>query len=113
ETPQEFEARAALLPPGIQVQTYVNQTTVEEEAPRARELVAHASELLEKLVGDIRLGQSFEVERVEDIVDDMVESIVRNPQALMWVAKLREQDIATYGHGLQGSVDPTARGPHL
>ena len=113
ETPQEFEARAALLPPGIQVQTYVNQTTVEEEAPRARELVAHASELLEKLVGDIRLGQSFEVERVEDIVDDMVESIVRNPQALMWVAKLREQDIATYGHGLQVSVYLTAFGRHL
>jgi len=113
ETAQEFEARAALLPPGIPVQTYVNQTTVEEEAPRAREVVAVAGELLDKLVADIRLGQSFEVERVEDIVDDMVESIVRNPQALMWVAKLREQDITTYGHGLQVSVYLTAFGRHL
>ena len=104
ETPQEFEARAALLPPGIEVQTYVNQTTVEEEAPRAREVVTQATNLLEKLVSDIKLGQSFEVERVEEIVDDMVESIVRNPQALMWVARLREQDITTYGHGLQVSV---------
>ena len=113
ETAQEFEARAALLPPGIQVQTYLNQTTVEEEAPRARDLVAQASNLLEKLVSDIRLGQSFEVERVQDIVDDMVESIVRNPQALMWVARLREQDIATYGHGLQVSVYLTSFGRHL
>ncbi|HUP98001.1 MAG TPA: HD-GYP domain-containing protein [Usitatibacter sp.] len=113
ETPQEFEARAALLPPGIEVQTYVNQTTVEEEAPRAREVVAHATTLLEQLVADIRLGQSFEVERVEDIVDDMVESIVRNPQALMWVAKLREQDITAYGHGLQVSVYLTSFGRHL
>jgi HD-GYP domain-containing protein (c-di-GMP phosphodiesterase class II) len=113
ETPQEFEARAALIPAGIQVQTYVNQTTVEEEAPRAREVVAQASGLLEKLVSDIRLGQSFEVERVEDIVDDMVESIVRNPQALMWVARLREQDIVTYGHGLQVSVYLTSFGRHL
>ena len=113
ETPQEFEARAALMPPGIQVQTYVNQTTVEEEAPRAREVVSQAGTLLDKLVADIRLGQSFEVERVEDIVDDMVESIVRNPQALMWVAKLREQDITTYGHGLQVSVYLTSFGRHL
>ena len=113
ETPQEFEARAALLPPGVEVQTYVNQTTVEEEAPRAREVVAQATGLLEKLVADIRLGQSFEVERVEDIVDDMVESIVRNPQALMWVAKLREQDITAYGHGLQVSVYLTSFGRHL
>jgi HD-GYP domain-containing protein (c-di-GMP phosphodiesterase class II) len=113
ETPQEFEARAALLPPGIPVQTYVNVTTVEEEAPRAREVMAHAGELLDKLVSDIRLGQSFEVERVEEIVDDMVESIVRNPQALMWVAKLREQDITSYGHGLQVSVYLTSFGRHL
>ena len=113
ETPAEFEARASLLPPGIEVQTYVNQTTVEEEAPRAREVVAQASGLLEKLVADIRLGRSFEVERVEDIVDDMVESIVRNPQALMWVAKLREQDITAYGHGLQVSVYLTSFGRHL
>jgi HD-GYP domain-containing protein (c-di-GMP phosphodiesterase class II) len=113
ETPQEFEARAALLPAGIEVQTYVNQTTVEEEAPRAREVVTQATNLLEKLVSDIKLGQSFEVERVEEIVDDMVESIVRNPQALMWVARLREQDIATYGHGLQVSVYLTSFGRHL
>ena len=113
ETPQEFEARASLLPPGIDVQTYQNLVTVEEEAPRAREVVAQASDLLEKLVADIRLGQSFEVERVEEIVDGMVESIVRNPQALMWVARLREQDIATYGHGLQVSVYLTSFGRHL
>jgi HD-GYP domain-containing protein (c-di-GMP phosphodiesterase class II) len=113
ETPQEYEARAALIPAGVQVQTYVNVTTVEEEAPRAREVVAVAGELLDKLVADIRLGQSFEVERVEEIVDDMVESIVRNPQALMWVAKLREQDITAYGHGLQVSVYLTSFGRHL
>ena len=113
ETPQEFEARASLLPPGIEVQTYHNQATVEEEAPRAREVVSQATDLLDKLVADIRIGQSFEVERVEEIVDDMVESIMRNPQALMWVAKLREQDIGAYGHGLQVCVYLTSFGRHL
>lgn len=113
ETPQEFEARASLLPPGTPVQTYQNLVTVEDEAPRAREVVANATDLLDKLVGDIRLGQSFEVERVEEIVEDMVDSIVRNPQALMWVAKLREQDITAYGHGLQVSVYLTSFGRHL
>jgi HD-GYP domain-containing protein (c-di-GMP phosphodiesterase class II) len=113
ETPQELEARASLLPPGIEVQTYQTVVSVEEEAPRAREVVHHAGNLLDKLVSDIRIGQSFEVERVEEIVDDMVDSIVRNPQALMWVARLREQDIATYGHGLQVSVYLTSFGRHL
>jgi HD-GYP domain-containing protein (c-di-GMP phosphodiesterase class II) len=113
ETAQEFEARASLLPPGVEVQTYQNVVSVEEEAPRAREVVTHASDLLTKLVADIRIGQSFEVDRVEEIVDDMVDSIVRNPQALMWVARLREQDISAYGHGLQVSVYLTSFGRHL
>jgi len=113
ETPQEFEARASLLPPGIAVQTYVNQSSIEAEVPVAREIVATAGDLLDKLVSDIRLGQSFEVDRVEEIVDDMVDSIVRNPQALMWVARLRETDITTYGHGLQVSVYITSFARHL
>src|SRR5262249_23401824 len=113
ETAQEYAARAALIPAGLQVQTYHNVVSVEEEAPRAREVVSTAAGLLDKLVHDIRLGQSFEVERVEEIVDDMVDSIVRNPDALMWVARLREQDIATYGHGLQVSVYLTSFGRHL
>jgi HD-GYP domain-containing protein (c-di-GMP phosphodiesterase class II) len=113
ETPQEFAARAELLPPGIEVQTYVDQVTVEEETPIAQAAVSRASDLLAKLVQDIRLGQSFEVERIGEIVEDMVESIMRNPDAAMWVARLREEDISTYGHGLQVSVYLTAFGRHL
>ncbi len=113
ETPQEFATRAALLPPGIEVQTYTDQVTVEQEVPVARETVVRASDLLAKLVNDVRLGGSFEIERVEEIVEGMVESIVRNPDALMWVARLREQDISSYGHGLQVSVYLTAFGRHL
>ena len=113
ETPQEFAARAELLPPGVAVQTYVDQVSVEDEVPRAQAAVEHASGLLDKLVQDIRLGQSFEIERVEEIVGDMVESVVRNPDAAMWIARLREEDIATYGHGLQVSVYLTAFGRHL
>jgi HD-GYP domain-containing protein (c-di-GMP phosphodiesterase class II) len=113
ETPHEYEARVALAPPGVTVTTYVDQVSVEEEVPHAREVVAKSAELLEKLVHDIRLGQSFEIERVQEIVDDMVDSIVRNPDALMWVARMREQDIASYGHGLQVAVYLTAFGRHL
>jgi len=113
ETPQEFAARAELLPPGVQVQTYVDKVSVEEEVPRAQAAVEHASSLMDNLVRDIRLGQSFEIERVEEIVGDMVESVVRNPDAAMWIARLRQEDIATYGHGLQVSVYITSFGRHL
>ena len=113
ETKEEFEARVALLPSGIVAQTYRDEVSVEQEVPRARAVVAQSADLLDRLVADIHAGQSFEVERVEEIVKDMVESIVRNPDALMWVARLREQDSTTYGHGLQVSVYLTSFGRHL
>jgi HD-GYP domain-containing protein (c-di-GMP phosphodiesterase class II) len=113
ESKQEFEARTAFLPPGLPPQTYRDEVSVEQEVPQARAAVAQAGDLLDKLVADIKSGRSFEVERVEEIVTDMVESIVRNPDALMWVARLREQDSTTYGHGLQVSVYLTSFGRHL
>jgi HD-GYP domain-containing protein (c-di-GMP phosphodiesterase class II) len=113
ETPQEFAARAELLPQGIECQTYTEQVSVEEEVPRAEAAVAEASSLLDKLVNDIRLGQSFEIERIDEIVEGMVESIVRNPDAAMWIARLREEDISTYGHGLQVSVYLASFGRHI
>ena len=113
ETPQELAARAELLPPGLEVRTYVEQASVEDEVPRAEAAVAHASDLLEKLVKDIRLGRRFEIERIDEIVEGMVESIVRNPDAAMWIARLREADISTYGHGLQVSVYLASFGRHI
>jgi len=113
ESKEEYAARAALIPEGIPVQTYRDLVSVEQEVPRARAVVAHSADLLDKLVDDIRVGHTFEVERVEEIVTDMVESIVRNPDALMWVARLREADTTTYGHGLQVSVYLTSFGRHL
>jgi HD-GYP domain-containing protein (c-di-GMP phosphodiesterase class II) len=113
ESPQELAARAALLPPGMVVQTYRDSVPVEVEVVKAREVLQKTDEVLDKLVGDIRGGHLLEIEEVEEVVNDMVESIVRNPDALMWVARLREQDITTYGHSLQVAVYLTAFGRQL
>lgn len=113
ESPQELAARSALLPPGITVQTYRDSVPVEVEVVRAREVLQKTDEVLDKLVTDIRGGHLLEIEEVEEVVNDMVESIVRNPDALMWVARLREQDITTYGHSLQVAVYLTAFGRQL
>ena len=99
-------------PPAIAVQIYRDRRTVEEEAaPRARRRPDRRG--ARKLVNDVRTGNLVEVDAVEEVVNEMVESIVRNPDALMWVARLREQDITTYGHGLQVAVYLAAFGRQL
>ncbi len=105
--------RTALLPPSVQVTIYPDTRTVEEEIAPARAAYDRTSEVLRKIASDVWAGHPVEIARVEEVVDEMVESMVRNPDALMWVARLREQDITTYGHGLQVAVYLVAFGRHL
>jgi HD-GYP domain-containing protein (c-di-GMP phosphodiesterase class II) len=105
--------RASLLPPTVPVTIYPDTVTVEQELVPAQRAYDHTSEVLRKLASDVWAGHPVQIERVEEVVDEMVESMVRNPDALMWVARLREQDITTYGHGLQVAVYLVAFGRHL
>jgi HD-GYP domain-containing protein (c-di-GMP phosphodiesterase class II) len=113
ELPPETPPRASVLPSSIQITIYEDVRTVEEELSPAKKAFTRTSEVLEKLVSDIRGGNRLEIERVEEVVDEMVDSMVRNPDALMWVARLRERDITTYGHGVQVAVYLVAFGRHL
>jgi len=103
----------SLLPAGVPVTIYTDVRTVEEEIAPARAAFDHSSEVLRKLVDDVWAGQPVAIERVDEVVEEMVESMVRNPDALMWVARLREKDITTYEHGLQVAVYLVAFGRHL
>lgn len=112
ELPPEAK-RASLLPPNIPVNIYPDTVTVEQELAPAQKAHDRTSEVLRKLASDVWAGHPVEIARVEEVVDEMVESMVRNPDALMWVARLREQDITTYGHGVQVAVYLVAFGRHL
>jgi HD-GYP domain-containing protein (c-di-GMP phosphodiesterase class II) len=105
--------RASLLPSNIPVNIYPDTETVEQELVPAQKAYDRTSEVLRKLASDVWAGHPVEIARVEEVVDEMVESMVRNPDALMWVARLREQDITTYGHGVQVAVYLVAFGRHL
>jgi HD-GYP domain-containing protein (c-di-GMP phosphodiesterase class II) len=105
--------RVSLLPPTVQMTIYEDERTVEEEIAPARAAFTRTSEVLAKLAADVWEGQPVEIERVDEVVDEMVESMVRNPDALMWVSRLRAHDITTYGHGLQVAVYLVAFGRHL
>jgi HD-GYP domain-containing protein (c-di-GMP phosphodiesterase class II) len=113
ELPPDAPPRASVLPAAIRVTIYEDVRTVEEELAPARQAFSRTADVLDKLVDDIRSGNKLEIDRIEEVVDEMVDSMVRNPDALMWVARLRERDITTYGHGLQVAVYLVAFGRHL
>jgi HD-GYP domain-containing protein (c-di-GMP phosphodiesterase class II) len=62
---------------------------------------------------EIRSGKAPQLDAIAGAVDGMVESMLDNPDALMWIARLREEDITTYNHGVKVALYLVALGRHL
>ncbi len=105
--------RAAFIPESVQITIYEDAQPVEEEIGAATVAFQRTNELMHRVVEDIRSGSGLQIESVEEVINDMVESMVRNPDALMWVARMREQDMTIYDHGLSVAVSLVAFGRHL
>lgn len=112
DAPQPY-VRPSFIPETVQLMIYEDKLTVEEEIQFAHEAFTRTNDLLHRVTEDIRSGGALQLENVEAVIDDMVESMVRNPDAMMWVARLREQNMSTYGHGLSVAVNLVAFGRHL
>ena len=104
---------ADLLPTGMTRITHRDKTTLEEELPRAREAFRQGEEVLNTVVADIRGGKLPQLAEIGDAVGGMVNSMLDNPDALMWVARLREEDVTTYNHGIKVALYLVALGRHL
>lgn len=105
--------RPDFIPADIKLSMYVDALPVEAEVAPAVKAHKLANEFLGSLVQDIKSNKHFHIEETEVVVQEVVDSMVRNPDAMMWVARLRNEDEAVYGHGLQVSVYLVALGRHL
>lgn len=101
--------------PGMPKQciAYEDAAGIEEEIPRARDSKHALGTVIESLVENIKIGKKIEAASVKPAVDDMVESVIRNPDALLWLTKLRSVDTYAYDHAIDTSVLAVMFGRHL
>ena len=105
--------RPSFIPDTIQLSMYVNVRPIEEEITPAENAHSNAMDTLNNLAQDIISNKRISIEDTKIVTQDVVNSMVRNPDAMMWVTRLRIQDEITYGHGLQVAVYLVALGRHL
>jgi len=73
---------------------------VREEAARAKRLHGEANKIIRHMMDDIRLGQQVQIDRVEPMVEHMVDSIFRNQDALLPLVRLKNHDDYTFEHSV-------------
>ena len=71
-----------------------------EEAARARRIHGEANRVVRNIMGDLRLGLQIEVDKLEPMVESMVDSVFRNQDALLPLARLKSHDSYTFEHSV-------------
>lgn len=79
-------------------------------AQQARRNLCHA---LDEVVVDIRRDRKIAVSGLKEAVSGLTESVLRNPDACMWLRLVKDRDSYTYYHLLDTSALAVALGRHL
>jgi len=105
--------RPAFIPASVELTIYNDVRPVEEEFAPADKAYTLTEEVLHGLIQDLHSDKNIDIAEVEIVIQEVVGSMVRNPNALMLIMQLRQQDNVSYGYGLQTAVYLIALGRHI
>jgi len=92
---------------------YADGSDWSEEYPKAKSAVARLSEGIDEIFSDVSRGKGIDVVRIKRSVEPMIDSITRNPDACIWLARMKQEDQYTYQHSLGASIWAVALGRQL
>ena len=92
---------------------YEDQVPLEEEIVRAREIESSAREIMHELIRHVQKGKDFSIELVTKVVTNMVNSMLRNPDAMVCLTYMRKISDYTALHSIRTCILGIAFGRHL
>jgi putative nucleotidyltransferase with HDIG domain len=92
---------------------YQDTTKLEEELPKAKQAISDLALAMSALMEDIGLNKRLDMKAVKNAVDPMIESMMRNPDACVWLARMKSKDSYTYRHSVSCSIWAVALGRQL
>jgi putative nucleotidyltransferase with HDIG domain len=95
------------------VANYVNKVDAKKEHTEALSTYKQARRLTKTLLDDLRFGTVIDTDQVKSTVNDCMYSILRNPDALIWMSRMRHEDEYTAEHCLNVCILAIAFGRHL
>jgi putative nucleotidyltransferase with HDIG domain len=90
-----------------------DSTSVDAELAPAQFARRNLCVALDEVVTDIRRDRRIAVSGLKEAVNGLTESVLRNPDACMWLRLVKDRDSYTYYHLLDTSALAVALGRHL
>ncbi|MCW8907140.1 MAG: DUF3391 domain-containing protein [Sedimenticola sp.] len=110
---EEARRRAREEYSSLRKTTYRTVETLSIETETARKVSGTVTRGYKELVHDLERGRKINLGVVKAGIADMVESINRNPAAMMWIVQMKKLDEYTYSRALGTSVWCATFGRHL
>ncbi|SFF69759.1 HD-GYP domain, c-di-GMP phosphodiesterase class II (or its inactivated variant) [Duganella sp. CF458] len=76
------------------------RTSLGEELQRAAQIRTQAAGVVRNVMADARLGKAIEIGSVQPVVQNITESILRNPGALLGLLRIKSKDDYTFLHSV-------------
>jgi HD-GYP domain-containing protein (c-di-GMP phosphodiesterase class II) len=92
---------------------YQDAHSWQQELQQARPIIEKLNDTIESTLHAIVNNSPYDLSKLRYIVGPMVDSVIRNPDASIWLVRLRDQDDYQYKHALGVAVWVTALGRQL
>ncbi|QFY89651.1 DUF3391 domain-containing protein [Magnetovirga frankeli] len=97
----------------LRITQYDDTQSLEAEIDTASKVSQQLSNTYDGLVADLQQNRDIDLQQVRAGICDMVDSVLRNPSAMMWMVELKRTDDYSYSRALGSSVWCATFGRHL
>lgn len=116
EDPEVFgeqQTQVTALPIQTNPGYYQDPKNFRRELKRAQQIHSDLTRATGQIVDDISVGRGLDLTAVRSSVNTMIGSVIRHPDAFVWMTKLRNKDAYSYSHSVRCSVFSIVMARHM
>ncbi len=95
------------------LKTYPESKPMEEELATAQHVYQDLNLCVSDMMLQVEQKAVLDVKAVKDALNPMIDSVMRNPDACIWLARMKNRDSYTYKHSMAASIWAVALGRQL
>ncbi|MBS7326403.1 MAG: HD-GYP domain-containing protein [Thiopseudomonas sp.] len=102
ETPEEARERGEQVLHDIATQPV--RENIADELRRAAKICERSKEAVASMFNEVRMGQMLNTEQTQRVVSEITQSVLRHPNALLSIVRVKQADEYTYMHSVAVSA---------
>ena len=107
------QSRAAAEIDALRQTQWTPQVEMQEELAQAEAAHASLEAAIDEVMTDLHEGKRLDLDKLKDGVGTMIDSILRNPTAFVWLKEMKRRDNYAYQHAMGCAIWSASFGRHL